>query len=44
MLVTWFLMITEYIQKVLSASKFASKWKGPYVIGEAYHSGYFLIC
>lgn len=32
-----------YIQKGISASKFAPKWEGPYFVREAYDSGYYLI-
>lgn len=31
------------MQKGLSASKFTPKWEGPYLIREAYESGYYLI-
>lgn len=27
----------------MTASKFAAKWEGPYVIHKVYNSGYFLI-
>lgn len=32
-----------HIQKGTNASKFSPKWEGPYVVREAYDSGYFLI-
>lgn len=37
------LKATGHIQKGSSASKFSPKWEGPYIIREAYNSGYFLI-
>lgn len=37
------LKTARHIQKGLSVSKFAPQWKGPYVIMEAFNSGYFLI-
>lgn len=30
------------MQKGLNASKFVPKWGGPYIISEAYDSGYYL--
>lgn len=32
-----------HIQKGTNVSKFSPKWEGPYVVREAYDSGYFLI-
>lgn len=33
----------SHIQKGMNASKFALKWQGPYIILEAYDSGYYFI-
>lgn len=37
------LKVAGHIQKGLSVSKFAPKWEGPYLVWEAYSSGYYLI-
>lgn len=34
--------MARHVQKRLSTSNFSSKWEGPYVVKEAYNSGYIL--
>lgn len=33
-----------HVQRGLNIFKFVLKWKGPYIIREAYDSGYYLVC
>ena len=39
------LRVADYVRRNVAAlSKFASNWEGPYVVKEAYGSGYYCLC